>query len=392
MKVLLLAPHPFFQERGTPIAVDLLVRVLCERGDDVDIVTFHEGFDRQYSHASVCRIKPWPRVKGVAPGFSAKKLLCDFYLFFTFAKLFFSRRYDLVHAVEESAFMAMLLCPLRRVPFVYDMDSSMVTQMVDKYAPLRWIEGLLRFLESLPMRFATAVVPVCDALADDVRRYRHKHIVILKDVSLVSGEGGDTGAGNLRTTLPVQGKLVMYIGNLETYQGIDLLIDSYKIVCEKGPESALVVVGGVDKHINAYRAMCSRLGIEKNVFFLGKRPVAQIGQLMAQADVLVSPRIQGVNTPMKVYSYLHSGVPVVATALPTHTQVMTEDIAVLTAPQPGAFAAGIMRVFDDPQQARRLATQAVDYIEREHSYDAFKKKLNGLYQTLEQLVAERAGR
>ncbi len=82
MKILLLAPHPFYQERGTPIAVDLLVKVLSDRGDQVDILTFHEGENREYPNVSVHRINPLLKIKGISPGFSLKKLYCDLILFF----------------------------------------------------------------------------------------------------------------------------------------------------------------------------------------------------------------------------------------------------------------------------------------------------------------------
>ena len=48
MKVLMLAPHPFYQERGTPIAVDLLIRALTERGYQIDLLTFNDGNDVDY--------------------------------------------------------------------------------------------------------------------------------------------------------------------------------------------------------------------------------------------------------------------------------------------------------------------------------------------------------
>jgi len=130
MNILILAPHPFYQERGTPIAVDLLIRTLCERGDTIDLLTFHEGVDRNYDRLQIFRIKPFPAVRNLRPGFSAKKLYCDIFMFFRFVSLMWVRKYDVVHAVEESALMALLVCPLRSTPFIYDVDSSMATQLV----------------------------------------------------------------------------------------------------------------------------------------------------------------------------------------------------------------------------------------------------------------------
>ena len=87
-----------------------------------------------------------------------------------------------------------------------------------------------------------------------------------------------------------------------------------------------------------------------------------LGNYLRQADVLVSPRIRGVNTPMKLYSYLDSGVPVLATRLPTHTQVMDDSVAVLVDPVPEAVGTGLVALFRDPiaraesgARGRRLA-------------------------------------
>ncbi len=165
MRVLILAPHPYYQERGTPIAVDLLIRALTERGDDVDLLTYHVGIDHSYERFQIYRIRPWPAVNNLRPGFSAKKIYCDFFMFFRFIGLMRKNKYDMVHAVEESAFMALLICPLCSTPFVYDMDSSMTTQLVDKLPLLKPLRPVLKFLESLPMRYAKAVVPCVEALS-----------------------------------------------------------------------------------------------------------------------------------------------------------------------------------------------------------------------------------
>jgi len=48
MRILFLAPHPFYQDRGTPIAVNLMLQALSERGEEVDVLTYHEGRNVSY--------------------------------------------------------------------------------------------------------------------------------------------------------------------------------------------------------------------------------------------------------------------------------------------------------------------------------------------------------
>lgn len=382
MKVLVLAPHPFYQQRGTPIAVDLLIRALSERGDSVDVLTFHEGEDRQYEGVRILRIRPWLSASGIRPGLSIKKVYCDIHLFFRFVRLLAGGRYDLVHAVEESAFMAMLVCPLASTPYIYDMDSSMSTQIVNKFGFLRPAHGALRFMESLPMRFAATVMPMCDALALEAGRAGARHIAVLKDISLLQADA-HAPAEQIGEMLAPSGTLMMYIGNLESYQGIGLMLESFALVRRSGRPAKLVIIGGVDADIENYKNMAAGLGIADDVHFLGPRPVDALGAYMAQADLLLSPRTEGVNTPMKIYSYLDSGVPVVATDLPTHTQVMNSDVALLASPEKEAFAAAMIRLIDDPAQGRRLAAAARDLIRREYSYESFKRALYGIYERIE---------
>lgn len=383
MRVLILAPHPFHQERGSPIAVGLLIRALTERGDDVDLLTFHEGVDRTYERFQIYRIRPWPAVNNIRPGFSAKKVYCDIFMFFRFLGLMRKNKYDMVHAVEESAFMALLVCPLTRTPFVYDIDSSMTTQLIDKLPLLMPLSPVLRFFESLPMRYAKAVVPMCHALAEEAGKYRDNNIVVLTDISFVGQQESPGKAADLRLELGLRGSIVMYIGNLESYQGIDLLLQSFLLVSQQHSDTSLIIIGGVEEDIEKYQELVSQMGIDGQVYLLGPRPVSQIGDYMVQADVLVSPRTQGVNTPMKIYSYLDSGVSVLATRLSTHTQVMNDDIAMLAEPDSDDFSKALLKLLADKELRIQLAAAARETMQSEHSYAVFRQNVHDLYARLD---------
>jgi Glycosyltransferase Family 4 len=185
MKILLLAPEPFYQDRGTPIAVSLVLRVLSERGDKVDVVTYHEGRDVQYEHVTLHRIMNLRFIHHIRPGFSWKKVICDFFMFFKVACIVRKNHYDLIYAVEESVFMALVLKWIFKVPYVYDMDSSLAQQMVEKYLLLKPFVFILNFFARVAVRNANGVVPVCDALADMIERYQPKKVLVLQDISLL---------------------------------------------------------------------------------------------------------------------------------------------------------------------------------------------------------------
>lgn len=185
MNVLVLAPQPYFQERGTPIAVDLMVRLLSARGHTVDLLVYHEGDDRAYPGVRLHRIPRLPFIRSIRPGFSLKKLVCDAFMFWSALRLARRVRPDLVHAVEEAAFIALALRRLLGIPYIYDMDSSLPDQLAEKYPVLwRWLPLLRRLLAPVAAR-ALMIAPVCDALALGVAPAGSDRVVLLRDVSLL---------------------------------------------------------------------------------------------------------------------------------------------------------------------------------------------------------------
>lgn len=187
MQILLLAPQPFYEDRGTPIAVALVLKVLSERGTRVDVVTYHEGRDVRLEHVTLHRIPRVPFVRGIRPGFSWKKLVCDVFVLLAAVRLVARRRYDLIHAVEEAVFIALLLKCIFRIPYVYDMDSSLAQQLTERAPLLRPARRVLAACERLAVRHAAAVVPVCEALAAVAQRGHARKVVVLPDVSLLDG-------------------------------------------------------------------------------------------------------------------------------------------------------------------------------------------------------------
>jgi hypothetical protein len=185
MRILLLAPEPFYEDRGTPIAVALVLRVLSERGEDVDVVTYHEGRDLHLEHVTLHRIPGLPLLGRIPPGFSWKKVVCDAFLLVKAIRMAAARRYDLVHAVEESVFIALVLKWLFKLPYLYDMDSSLAQQLMERFRALRPFAWLLEGCEALAIRRAKVVAPVCETLAGIARRCRPERVVLLPDVSLL---------------------------------------------------------------------------------------------------------------------------------------------------------------------------------------------------------------
>jgi glycosyltransferase involved in cell wall biosynthesis len=272
------------------------------------------------------------------------------------------------------------------------MDSSLALQVTERW---KWATPLRRILhgfEGLAVRSSIAVAPVCDALEQIAKEHGSQHTVLLRDISLLPDAPPTNSRSMLSESIDETSPIILYVGNLEPYQGIDLLIESFALIKEHPSRPYLVIVGGTPSSIAHYTSKTNSLDCSAQVLFLGPRPVSNLHEYLSCADILVSPRTQGNNTPMKIYSYLHSGKALVATDLPTHRQVLNSTISVLTAAIPSDFAHGLSSLLDDPSLRKELGDRARETAQRLYTADAFEAQVVSLYTTVKQYLAESISR
>ena len=248
----------------------------------------------------------------------------------------------------------------------------------------------MRYCESVAVRRSLGVLTVCAALEDLALGHDPaKPVGRVEDSTLLppAVPGTENGMGPIPEALTSEGPIAIYVGNLERYQGIDLLLEGFRYTLTKVPSANLVIVGGREDDISRYRGLADDLGILPRVHFLGPRPVSVLPDLLRQADVLVSPRLKGLNTPMKIYSYLDSGTAVLATRLRTHTQVLDDRTAYLVEPSPEPLGIGLATLLGDEALRQRLATHAKEYVQEEFTPEAARRKLGMFYDGMEAKVA-----
>ena len=129
-------------------------------------------------------------------------------------------------------------------------------------------------------------------------------------------------------------------GTFEAYQGLDLLFEAMAHRPRgRGPTRGCCSPAASPTRWSGRASRPARPASATSTVFAGERPASEIPAYLLAADVLVSPRSRGTNTPLKIYQYLRSGKPIVATRLLTHTQVLDDETAILT----GAVAARVRR-------------------------------------------------
>lgn len=170
-------------------------------------------------------------------------------------------------------------------------------------------------------------------------------------------------------------RVILYAGTFEPYQGLDLLVDASQEVVRKRTDIRFLVVGGNASQIAKMKYLAREREVSEYFIFPGTVPPEEVESLFGIASILVSPRSSGTNTPLKIYSYLRSGVPILATNIVSHTQVLTDDVALLVDPDPAALAAGVLRLLDDADLGARVSRNALRLAEQSYSRETYHQKI-----------------
>ena len=170
-------------------------------------------------------------------------------------------------------------------------------------------------------------------------------------------------------------RVVLYAGTFEAYQGLDLLVDAAKQIIRTYKNVRFLCVGGTEGQVAIMKSLVGRQAVADYFIFPGTVPPEEVQSFFSIASILISPRISGTNTPLKIYSYLRSGVPIVATKIVSHTQVLTDDVAMLVEPRSEPLSRGILRLLEDSELGKRLAESALRLAEKSYSADAYYRKM-----------------
>jgi glycosyltransferase involved in cell wall biosynthesis len=378
----MIAPEPFFEPRGTPFSEFHRIRALADLGHHIDLVTYPFGEDVSMGSLRIFRSARPPFVRSVKVGPSFAKVPLDVLLALSACRRGLGGRYDVVHSHEEGGLIGVTLAGLLRIPHVYDMHSSLPQQLTNfAFSRSGILHRAFLGIEKLMIRRSRVVIVICPALEERVREVEPGARVVLIENAPGSAEPDATpqqaadvrGRYGLATDTP----MVVYTGTLEAYQGLDLLLAAMRRVIAKRADA-----GGKPEQVERVRSEARAAGVGEVTLLAGERPAREIPAYLAAASVLVSPRSRGTNTPLKIYQYLRSGRPIVATRLSTHTQVLDDDTSILTDTTPEAFAEGILEALENSVRAGTVGRRARELADTKYSYDAYLERTRQAYRTL----------
>jgi glycosyltransferase involved in cell wall biosynthesis len=383
----MISPQPFFEPRGTPISVYQRLEALSALGHEIDLVTYHVGADVEFPNVKIHRVRKVKTIQHVRIGPSKAKILLDVLVFFKAIQLLLGKRYDVIHSHEEASFFSMFLAWIFRIRHLYDMHSVLSKQMGNfNFGNKPIFIKIFGALETMVLKTCDAVITVGTDLEKYVKSVGSNiRVVMIENIALhahhTSVQPGDVE--ELKRKLNLDGRLpIVYTGTYERYQGLTMALECVEIVAKQHPNVIFIFVGATNQQAREWAEIAEDMNLREHVLFLDVVPPAESMVYLAYASVLISPRLDGTTTPLKIYSYLHANRPIVATNITAHTQVLSPETAVLVEPNKDAFAEGILCVLRDPELAECIANNAHEFAIQKFSHQDYIAKINQIYQSL----------
>mgnify|MGYP000859454386 CR=1 FL=1 len=382
-RLLFMTSVPFFQWRGSSIRIAFNVQALAELGYEVDLLTIPVGETRDIPGVRVHRVANPLGVKNIPIGPSAHKLIFDLLILLKALRLIFHHRYKVVHAVEEVGIIGLLVGRLCGARVIFEKHSDPTSHRKSPLVDL--VLALYRRVESLVIRAADVVIGTGESLVEQamtVAPQQRVHHIFDIPSSLQEADGerqGEIAAAMRRCPQEV---VALYVGSFAVYQGIDLMFASLPLALQSQPRLRLVVIGGSTEQIAERQRWLTERGIADSVQFLGLVSPDRLPDYLGAADFLLSPRVSGINTPLKLLDYLKAGRAILATDNVANRRIVDEEVALLTEAQPQAFAAGMIELAGCRRRREALGMRGRRLVDEKYNFARFKRLLQNCYDKL----------
>ncbi len=317
MRILMLAPTPFFAHRGCHVRILEEIRALAALGHEVTLCTY--GLGEEVPDVRTVRAPRVPWYRKLTAGPSWHKLYLDALLLMTAARTLRRLRPHVIHAhLHEGAAIGTGLARLFRVPLVADLQGSMTDEMSEHgfFDRWRWGERLFvwleRWIDGAPAEIVTSTEPLLARLTTR-RSDGAAHVTLLGDgVDTESFRPDPDARRRLRERLGYGGGdlVVGYLGLLTPYQGIDLLLEVAPRIVAEVPATRFLVMGFPNE--DAYRKRSELAGLGDRVRFTGRIPYEEAAAHLTAADLAVSPKLSATDGNGKLLDYMAVGLPAVA--------------------------------------------------------------------------------
>ncbi|MFC1644478.1 glycosyltransferase family 4 protein, partial [Patescibacteria group bacterium] len=324
MKVLTIAPVPFFVDRGTPIRILKESLFLSRKGHSIDIATYHLGSSKEElgTGVKIHRIPPllfWYKKTEAGP--SWQKIILDFFLLIKVCCMMSFNKYDIIHAhLHEGVFLGWIIKKIffwKKVKLIADFHGSLSGELRShKFLKLELLKKFFVKLERFINNLGDFSIASSEELGDLItsQGIKNKLRVILDGVDAEKYRDFCNKKSEIRRELGVpDNKLVfVYSGSFVFNKGIDYLIDFIDKNKQKNffSECFFIIAGSPLSEIDDFYAR--RQDLRRYVKIISPLSYADVARVNSAGDLAIDPKDKSVfQASGKILEYMAAGLPVI---------------------------------------------------------------------------------
>lgn len=330
----------------------------------------------------VARVYSKSKVKVIHPGFIRIPVISRISVFithyFTIKKVIKEKKIDviLLYSVPTNGLQTVFLAKRFGIPVVFRLLDTL-----NQLVPNRFLSKITYYMEKSVYPRVKIVLTVSPKLAEYAKRMGAKKVRVLPlgvDTDLFHP---DIDTTELRKRWELGDKVVVFVGTLPKFSGLDMFICGfYHLLCHE-PKAQLLIVGDGEqrKDLEWFANWC---GIGDRVIITGFQPHESIPQYINLASVCISPFLVTDVTrdifPTKVMLYLACGKPVVSSPLDGMKDMVNEEQGVIYIDN-GLEQAEILKLLRSDERRNKLGQAGLDYVKETHSYGRIIKQLETVF-------------
>lgn len=383
----MVAPTPFFSDRGCHIRIYEEARALQRLGLRVRILTYSAG--RDLPGLEIKRGGSWVKYYRLEAGPSFRKPFADISLWNLLSSEIKEYGPDLIHChLHEGAFLG-LICQRGSVPIIFDYQGSLSRELSEHqfFFRLSPIFYFSRALENWINSQVDRILLNCETLRKEIALELHSNVRVIGDGVDVERFVPARGLPELKRELGLEKEfpVVVYLGLLNRYQGVDLLLKACELLKEKGNQVYFLIMG---YPLGKYPERVQRTGLSKWVKFTGQIDYFQADKFLALGDIAVAPKISGTEANGKILNYLAMGLPVVcfdravdrelASDCAEYAQFFPDDFE----KSARSLADSVERLLKDSTRRRELSFKGRERAEKHFSWERVARRIVDCYKEL----------
>jgi glycosyltransferase involved in cell wall biosynthesis len=383
LRIMMLAPTPFFTDCGAHVRIYEEARALIRCGHSVRIVTYDSGRDM-----------PDVQTERIAIPALLKKLpfespWCRPYLDFLVMKqaLICAKAFKphLIHAhLHQGARIGARLKKKLDIPLLFDCQGSLSGELLDQgfvtagSSLHTFVRRQEQLVNSGPADFIiTSSTPLARDLVKQWGVPKNMIWPMIDGVNTSLFRPGQGTEVRVRLKLAPEVPLVVYLGALNRAQGIDTLLSAIVQLKSLGSPLRFLIMGSGD---GEYRVKAAELGIERMIIFTGAIDYTKAAIYLAAGDIAVSAKLFQTESNSKLLNYMACGLPTVVFDTPVNRELLGDAGVYAEYGDCSDLAAKLTWLAGNAEERQRLSALGLTQVEQRHTWDNRGRALDEVYR------------